>query len=142
MKVMTAHESIETKMIAFSDRVGRATKDAGEWFANMIEESRLRDGRRSGILELHELGEQLVQWIGARQTLVAARMCDELEAILSGGDFSTPDAATFTIELLEGVASGISEWKELHDGPSEIESGLLKVMGDDTKLLWIPMISQ
>jgi hypothetical protein len=131
----------ELEMIAFSDRLGKEADAANSWFKNMTETWRTRDGRRLVGMELNQLGQELLKWIANNQIDIAEAVLREMETALSDNLLPTEDVREFSVEVLDGVIQAIYVRRQRQSDAPELELTLLSLMGDETKLLWIPLLS-
>jgi hypothetical protein len=150
----SAEAGLLATMISFSDRLGANANAANLWFDTMVERWRLRDGRRSPGMELIELGRQLVIWTINGELAIVADILSELERALYDPSLDSADAFSLASEVLDGLLIEVSEQRKAHAPPkrrrvprykqrdlSQIEQSVVDMMGDETKLLWIPMLS-
>ena len=131
-------ERLYGQMVAFSDQIGRHANNDNLWFDKLVEECRGKN-RRFPYEELYELGRQLIKWIERDRIDIAGGVLHDLEEALEG---RADEREEFAIQLLEGT---LAELRQLRSGDPQmadnVSSNLDKSMGDETKLVWIPLKS-
>jgi hypothetical protein len=131
-------ERLYAEMVTFSDQVGRHGNDDNGWFDKLIEECRGSD-RRFPYAELYELGRQLITWIEHDRADIASGVLSDLEEALRG---QADEREEFATQLLEGTLAEVSELGARDPQVARhVTNDLRKRMGDETKLVWIPLKS-
>ena len=131
-------ELLHTEMMEYADRLGRPGNQDNRWFDQTVESWRMTDGERLVVMEFHQIGEQLLTWITEGRSEISESVLAEMEGSLVDGELPAEDARDFALEILEGLLAAVNE----HGGDTSIpRTQLLKLMGDETKLLWIPLLS-
>jgi hypothetical protein len=132
-------ELLNSEMTEYADRLGRPGNLDNSWFDQMVEIWRLSDGGRVVVMEFHQIGEKILDWVADGQIGIASTVLSEMEESLVDDGLPAEDARDFALEVLEGLLTAVNE---LDDGASIPKAKLLELMGDETKLLWIPLLSQ
>ena len=132
----------ERQNIQFADRIGRPANQDYSWFDKKVDEWKNDDGTRLVVLELSDLGRQMVHWVRVdRQDIVQEILNEMEEAMLDGGVESTI-ARGMGLELLDGLRAELMEFMDQDaDGAKKTDDSIRLMMGDETKQLWIPMRS-
>lgn len=137
---MTSQARQDAKMIAFSDRLGKRANASNRWFDKMVRAWESPSGQRLVGMELNQIGEQLLVWLATGEKEVTEAVLSEMEEALSDGELEHVDARAFGLEVLDGLLTAVADNRDLHDDRT-LEAQLLQLMGDETKLLWIPKLS-
>jgi hypothetical protein len=132
---------LDDEMLEFADRLGAKADVDNAWFQKLVAHWRLRDGSRSAIMELNLLGRQLYIWTDNGQREISAEILGELDIALSQSS-SHPNAELFADEVLGGLLIEVYQHRESRPNEAPlVETELIQMMGDETKLLWFLKLS-
>lgn len=136
---MSAYEEEKSR---FMDLIGHAGNVDNNWFDKVVEYWRIDDGSRLHTFEASDLGRQLVRWNIAGRRDISRAVLTEVEYALGGADFTPTTSRDYTLYLLDGMLPEILEQERLFpEYVPTLEPGLRDLMGDETKLLWVPFLT-
>jgi hypothetical protein len=99
------------------------------------------DTRRFPYDELYELGRQLVRWVVDNRVKTASAVLADLEEVLRATG-PADESEEFARELLEGTLAEFNDRKTRDSGSANNAMDTLRrLMGDETKLVWLTLSS-
>jgi hypothetical protein len=130
----------ERDQVRYADRLGVQANEDNAWFDKEVELWKSPDGTRLIALELSDLGRQVVAWIRIDRMDIVQGIFHEMEEAMLDGVVESTTARDMGLELLEGLQAGLIEFmQDDADAAGTANADIRRMMGDETKQLWIPM---
>jgi hypothetical protein len=138
-----ANSELLRQLETFSDRIGRFGNADNQWFDSTVNYWTGKDGKRIPGLELSDIGHKLVEWAASPAMDIRGIAGDtlrEVERVLLESFGTEIDGQGMTMEVLGSLRTSLREIRDQDVRRwHEIGDRLLAMMGDATKMLWLPL---